>query len=280
MSRKQKTAAARIAVLYIPLFIVLALVLIPFLWAVSTSFKTIPEFQSETLHYLPQSLNFDNYSYVWGKSGFSTYFVNSVIVSSLSVVVVILLCICNAYALSRYKFRGKSGMTLLLLGTQMMPVILYLVPLFSVFKTIKLIDSPAALVIFNIILQTPFNTLLMRSFVNGVPKELDEAAEIDGATDFQIFTRIMLPAIRPILIVIFLFSFTGAWNDFLWPLIAISDESKYTLTLGMNRLKGMFIQDPRLIAAGALVSLIPIIVFFCCFQRYFFRGLEQGGLKG
>ena len=94
------------------------------------------------------------------------------------------------------------------------------------------------------------------------------------------FSRIMLPAIRPILIVIFLFSFTGAWNDFLWPLIAISDESKYTLTLGMNRLKGMFIQDPRLIAAGALVSLIPIIVFFCCFQRYFFRGLEQGGLKG
>ena len=168
MSRKQKTAAARIAVLYIPLFIVLALVLIPFLWAVSTSFKTIPEFQSETLHYLPQSLNFDNYSYVWGKSGFSTYFVNSVIVSSLSVVVVILLCICNAYALSRYKFRGKSGMTLLLLGTQMMPVILYLVPLFSVFKTIKLIDSPAALVIFNIILQTPFTKLRIRSVLNGV----------------------------------------------------------------------------------------------------------------
>ena len=77
-----------------------------------------------------------------------------------------------------------------------------------------------------------------------------------------------------------IFAFVGAWNDFLWPLIAISDESKYTLTLGMNRLKGMFIQDPRLIAAGALVSLIPIIVFFCCFQRYFFRGLEQGGLKG
>ena len=280
MSRKQKTAAARIAVLYIPLFIVLALVLIPFLWAVSTSFKTIPEFQSETLHYLPQSLNFDNYSYVWGKSGFSTYFVNSVIVSSLSVVVVILLCICNAYALSRYKFRGKSGMTLLLLGAQMMPVILYLVPLFSVFKTIKLIDSPAALVIFNIILQTPFNTLLMRSFVNGVPKELDEAAMVDGAGRMTIMCRILLPVLKPGIVAVSAFTFIGCWNEFLVAFTFIQTQRKFTIPVGLKTMIGEYSVNYPALAAGSVIALIPPVILFAIIQKHLVAGLSAGAVKG
>ena len=124
------------------------------------------------------------------------------------------------------------------------------------------------------------NILLMTNAFRSIPMELEEAAMVDGANLWQRFFHICVPQVKGTMTVVGIFAFVGAWNDFLWPLIAISDESKYTLTLGMNRLKGMFIQDPRLIAAGALVSLIPIIVFFCCFQRYFFRGLEQGGLKG
>ena len=124
------------------------------------------------------------------------------------------------------------------------------------------------------------NILLMTNAFKSIPMELEEAAMVDGANLWQRFFHICVPQVKGTMTVVGIFAFVGAWNDFLWPLIAISDESKYTLTLGMNRLKGMFIQDPRLIAAGALVSLIPIIVFFCCFQRYFFRGLEQGGLKG
>ena len=124
------------------------------------------------------------------------------------------------------------------------------------------------------------NILLMTNAFRSIPMELEEAAMVDGANLWQRFFHIGVPQVKGTMTVVGIFAFVGAWNDFLWPLIAISDESKYTLTLGMNRLKGMFIQDPRLIAAGALVSLIPIIVFFCCFQRYFFRGLEQGGLKG
>ena len=120
------------------------------------------------------------------------------------------------------------------------------------------------------------NILLMTNAFRSIPMELEEAAMVDGANLWQRFFHICVPQVKGTMTVVGIF----AWNDFLWPVIAISDESKYTLTLGMNRLKGMFIQDPRLIAAGALVSLIPIIVFFCCFQRYFFRGLEQGGLKG
>ena len=123
------------------------------------------------------------------------------------------------------------------------------------------------------------NILLMTNAFKGIPDELEEAAEVDGANLWQRFYRICVPQVKGTMTVVGIFAFVGAWNDFLWPLIVISDESNYTLTLGMNRLKGMFISDPRLIAAGALVSLIPILVFFACFQRYFFRGLEQGGIK-
>ena len=123
------------------------------------------------------------------------------------------------------------------------------------------------------------NILLMTNAFKGIPDELEEAAEVDGANLWQRFYRICVPQVKGTMTVVGIFAFVGAWNDFLWPLIVISDESNYTLTLGMNRLKGMFVSDPRLIAAGALVSLIPILVFFACFQRYFFRGLEQGGIK-
>lgn len=280
MNKKQKKAAARVAVLYIPLLIVFVLVLVPFLWALSTSFKTIPEFQSETLHYLPEHLNFSNYSYVWSKSGFSTYFINSVLVSTSSVIIVILLCICNAYALSRYKFKGKSFIILLLLGTQMMPVILYLVPLFSVFKSIKLIDNPIALVIFNIILQTPFNTLLMRSFVNGVPKEMDEAAMVDGATKFTIMWKILLPMLKPGIVAVSAFTFIGCWNEFLVAFTFIQTQVKFTIPVGLKTMIGEYSINYPALAAGSVIALIPPVILFAIIQKHLVAGLSAGAVKG
>lgn len=280
MSKKQKQICSRVCLLYIPLLVVLALVLIPFLWALSTSFKTIPEFQSETLRYLPESLNFDNYAYVWSKSGFSTYFVNSVAVSTCSVLIVIFLCICNAYALSRYKFKGKGFITLLLLGTQMMPVILYLVPLFSVFRTIKLIDHPAALVIFNIILQTPFNTLLMRSFVNGVPKELDEAAMVDGAGKLTIMGKILLPMLKPGIVAVSAFTFIGCWNEFLVAFTFIQTQQKFTIPVGLKTMIGEYSVNYPALAAGSVIALIPPVILFAVIQKHLVAGLSAGAVKG
>lgn len=279
MNKRQKKAT-RVAVLYIPLFLVLIVVLIPFLWALSTSFKTIPEFQSETLHYLPEHLNFSNYSYVWNKSGFSTYFINSVLVSAASVIIVVLLCICNAYALSRYKFKGKSFIILLLLGTQMMPVILYLVPLFSVFKSVKLIDNPIALVIFNIILQTPFNTLLMRSFVNGVPKEVDEAAMVDGATKFTIMWKILLPMLKPGIVAVSAFTFIGCWNEFLVAFTFIQTQTKFTIPVGLKTMIGEYSINYPALAAGSVIALIPPVILFAIIQKHLVAGLSAGAIKG
>lgn len=280
MSKRQKELMARFFVIFLPLCIVLILVLIPFLWALSTSFKTIPEFQSEILHYLPKSLNFNNYTYVWNKSGFSTYFVNSLLVSFLSVLIVIILCICNAYALSRYKFKGKSFITLMLLGTQMMPVILYLVPLFSVFKSMRLIDNLVALIIFNIVLQTPFNTILMRSFVSGIPKEMDEAAMVDGAGKWTIMGKILLPMLKPGIVAVSAFTFIGCWNEFLVAFTFIQTQRKFTIPVGLKTMIGEYSINYPALAAGSVIALIPPVILFAIIQKHLVAGLSAGAVKG
>lgn len=280
MNSRRKKKIYRVFYLYIPILLVIVTVMIPFLWALSTSFKTLSEFTAETLQYLPKSLNLDNYIYVWNKSGFSQYFVNSLLVSFSSVMIIIVLCICNGYALSRYKFRGKNFVTILLLGTQMMPVILYLVPLFSVFKNMHLIDNLAALIIFNIVLQTPFNTLLMRSFVSGIPKEIDEAAMVDGAGKATIMFEIITPMLKPGIVAVSAFAFIGCWNEFLVSFTFIQTQVKFTIPVGLKSMIGEYSISYPALAAGSIIALIPPVLLFAFIQKYLIAGLSSGAVKG
>lgn len=280
MNYKTGKKVARIFYLYLPLLVVLIIVLIPFLWALSTSFKTIPEFTSSTIKYLPQKLNLDNYIFVWTKSGFSKYFINSIFVSFSSVIIISFLCVCNAYALSRYNFKGKNVLVILLLGTQMMPVILYIVPMFSVFKNLSLIDTPVALIIFNVLLQTPFNTLLMRSFVNAIPKEVDEAAMVDGAGRIPIMFKIILPMLKPGLVAVTAFAFIGCWNEFLVSFTFIQTQSKFTIPVGLKSMIGEYSVNYPALAAGSIIALIPPVILFAFIQKYLIAGMSTGAVKG
>ncbi|WP_297317140.1 carbohydrate ABC transporter permease [uncultured Bifidobacterium sp.] len=263
---------------YLVLILVFILLVGPFVWELSLSFKGRGDNVYAVPPYLiPKTPTWQNYVSVFRQVPVFRYMLNTVIVAILSIAGNVIFSTMAGYALGRLKWRGRGLLFTIFMGTMVIPVEGVVISQFLIVRSVGLQNTLLAVALPGMV--GAVNILLMTNAFKSIPDELEEAAQVDGANLWQRFYRICVPQVRGTMTVVGIFAFVGAWNDFLWPLIVISDESNYTLTLGMNRLKGMFISDPRLIAAGALVSLIPILVFFACFQRYFFRGLEQGGIK-
>ena len=263
---------------YLVLILVFILLVGPFVWELSLSFKGKGDNVYAVPPYIiPKTPTWNNYISVFRQVPVFRYMLNTVIVAILSIGGNVIFSTMAGYALGRLKWRGRNLLFTIFMGTMVIPVEGVVISQFLIVRSVGLQNTLLAVALPGMV--GAVNILLMTNAFRGIPDELEEAAEVDGANLWQRFYRICVPQVKGTMTVVGIFAFVGAWNDFLWPLIVISDESNYTLTLGMNRLKGMFISDPRLIAAGALVSLIPILVFFACFQRYFFRGLEQGGIK-
>lgn len=264
---------------YLLLVLVFLLLVGPFVWEISLSLKGKTDNVYAVPPYLiPKDPTLDNYLAVFRQVPVFKYMVNTLIVAAISITGNIVFSSMAGYALGRLKWRGRGFLFGLFMASMVIPLEGVMISQFLIIRGMHLQNTLLAVALPG--LCGAINILLMTNAFKSIPAELEEAAMVDGANLWQRFFRVCLPQVKGTMTVVGIFAFVGSWNDFLWPLIVMSDENKYTLTLGMNRLNGMFIQDPRLIAAGALVSLIPIIVFFCCFQRYFFRGLEQGGLKG
>ncbi|MCT6900760.1 MAG: carbohydrate ABC transporter permease [Bifidobacterium sp.] len=263
---------------YLVLILVFILLVGPFVWELSLSFKGKGDNVYAVPPYIiPKTPTWDNYLSVFRQVPVFRYMLNTVIVAILSIGGNVIFSTMAGYALGRLKWRGRNLLFTIFMGTMVIPVEGVVISQFLIVRSVGLQNTLLAVALPGMV--GAVNILLMTNAFKSIPDELEEAAEVDGANLWQRFYRICVPQVKGTMTVVGIFAFVGAWNDFLWPLIVISDESNYTLTLGMNRLKGMFVSDPRLIAAGALVSLIPILVFFACFQRYFFRGLEQGGIK-
>ena len=264
----------------IPLALILIFILIPFIWAVITSFKTKDVITGMNISLLPNPVTFENYVNVWKVSKFSSYFINSLYVSFIALVIIVVCSVLNGYALARYKFRGKNIFMMLLIGTQLMPVIILIIPLFVIFKQMGLVNNRWSLIIFYIAMQIPFNSILMKGFVSGIPVAVEEAAWVDGASRTKTAIYILLPMLLPGIVATGAFAFVSCWNEFMVSFSFLTSQKLFTIPVGLKYMIGEYTIDYGSLAAGSIIALIPPVILFSYIQKYLVNGLGAGAIKG
>ncbi len=271
---------ARLILSYALLFLLAFSFLYPFLLAITTSFKPLPEIAANPVALIPETWTLEGYRRMQNLN-VDRWAFNSALVAVSITLGNILFASMAGYALSRIPFPGDNLLFLGVLGTMMIPGIVLLIPMFIVLKQLNFIDTYMGLIFPK--LTTAFGVFLMKQFFESIPIEMEEAARIDGANRFQMFFRIIMPIARPALVALIIFTFQGAWNDFMFPLIVISVRQElYTLPLGLALLRGGLGENLQwnAILAGSLVTTLPMALIFIFFQRYFIEGISYGGLKG
>lgn len=218
-----------------------------------------------------------NYSKLWKAVPFNRYFINSVFIATASTLLALFFCSLGGFAFAKYQFRGKTILFGILLASMMVPFQVLLVPLFGLMYDIGWLNSYNAIIFpFSV---GAFGVFLMRQFIVTIPSELLDAARIDGCSEFGIYYRIVLPIIKPALGALTIYTFLSSWNGYLWPLIVLRDETKYTLPIGLANLIGIYRQDYGMLMAGTLLSLLPIVILFLAMQREFVQGITLGSVK-
>jgi len=265
-------------VLYVLLSAGLLVVVGPFLWMALSSFKSEAEIRSAPPTWWPHAWTMTNYHDLFSKLDFPRFFTNSLIVAVLVTAGNLVFCSLLGYALAKLDFPGRKALFLTVLGTLMVPGMVLFVPQFVLVSNMGLANSYAGLVL--PFLAGPFGVFLMRQFLLSVPDDLIEAARVDGAGEWRIFARIVLPLCRPALATLGILTFLTSWNNFLWPLVVATTADKYTLpvalalfSVGQNRI------DYGLLLAGAVVVVLPVLIVFLVLQRHFMRGIATTGLK-
>jgi len=274
-----KNSRLQTLVIYAILGAIALVMLFPMLWLISTSLKSPTEniWQSPP-ELLPSQPTLENFSQVWQSLPFVTYLYNSILVSVLTVGLNLLFCSLAAYPLARLSFVGRNGIFIAIVATIMIPFQIVMIPLYILTVQLGLRNSYLGVIFPS--LASAFGIFLLRQALITVPKEIEEAARLDGTSELGLWWYVMLPAIRPALITLAIFVFIGAWSDFLWPLIVIQDESLYTLPLGVAKLAGTFSLDWRLVAAGSVISITPVLVLFLFLQKYIVPTDTASGVKG
>ena len=254
------------------------LTIMPFFYMVSASFKPGSELYSIPVQLLPDDLYLGNYELLFGETSFLRWFGNSVFVALARTVIAITLSLMAGYAFAKFEFRFKRPLFLLVIATLTLPLYVILVPLFSMMATLGWMDTYWALIL-------PFTAqaigiFLARQNLLAIPNELLEAARIDGASEWEIFTRIVVPLAQPVIAVMGILFFTASWNDYIWPLIVLTSDEKFTVSLGLPSLIGPYSQEYGAVMAGSFLGTLPIVLIFLVFQRRFIEGIMAGALKG
>ncbi|MDT8286375.1 MAG: carbohydrate ABC transporter permease [Elusimicrobiales bacterium] len=252
--------------------------LFPFVWMLSTSFKSPGEIFTTRPTLLPRVWTLDGYRNLFAAFDMWLHFFNSVVYALSVTVLSVLFNAMAAYAFAKLKFPGREKLFALLLVTMMVPGQVTMLPVFLILKSMGLLNSYAGLVLPGA--AAVFAIFMLRQFMADIPEEILEAARIDGFSEFAIFRRIMLPLCMPIIATLTVFSFIGAWNDFLWPLIIMLREDKYTLPVALAGLNGQYNTDWGMLMAGAVVVVVPAVLVFLVAQKHYIKGIAAGAVKG
>lgn len=270
----------RIVFRYLPLLLTMSFVLFPFYWTAVTALKREKDILKSPIKFLPDPPTFENILFAWKNSGFSVFFKNTLYVSLVTAVVVIIFSILVSYGLSRFRFRGKRSFLMMLLVTQLIPSNMLIIPLFIIFNKLGLISTLLSLIITYITFQLPFNAVLMKSFVDNIPYDLEEAGMIDGCSRMGCILRIVMPMLIPGTIAIGAFAFLGSWNEFIFPVMLINKKASFVISVGLNYMMGQNVMLYGSLAAGSLIALTVPVLIFAVLQKYLVQGLSAGAVKG
>lgn len=271
--------AVRRTVVYVLLAALAAVFFYPLFLMLITAFKSTREIFMDPFG-LPQNWSLEPFKRVWQRADFGTYFRNSVVVTGLSTVLVLLTSSMTAYGLARYRFRLGNPLYLFFLAGIMIPIRLGVVPLFILMRKLHLLDTHAALVLIYAASGLPMSVFLLTGFFRTLPGELEDAARIDGCNEFQIFYRVMLPLVRPGLATVTIVNFVPWWNDFFFPLLFIQSDDLKTVPLGMTIFFGQYMTDWGLLFAGMVMMSLPLLLLYLIMSRQFIAGLTAGAVKG
>lgn len=280
MHKTMKKGIKRVLGIYFPLVLFLVFTLFPFYWILNTSLKSSQEVFSTPLTYWPQSPTFDNYINLFKNLGFGTYFKNSFIVSISVTSIVALLSMIGGYAMSRYKFKGKSLVYVVMLCSQMFPSVVLMIPLFQMMNSMGLINNLMSLIIISSCTNLSFCMFMMMGYYNAIPPSLEEAAQVDGCTLLRAVFTVVIPTMKPSIVATGAYAFINSWNIFVYATAFITRKQYYTVPLGLNMFKGEFSTNYAGLAAGCVVALIPVLIIFAFIQRHLTGGITSGAVKG
>ncbi len=268
------------ALKYGMLILLSAFFILPWVWMTSTSLKNPQELVVWPPIWLPHPIRWDNYINAFRQAAFSQYLGNTLIVTVPSVVGAVVSNALAAYGFARVRWPGREVVFAILLATMILPGFVTFIPLYVLFRRIDWVNTYLPLIV-PVFLGNPFFIFLLRQFLMGLPVEISDAARVDGASEFGIFTRIVLPLARPAIAVVALFQFIGSWNDYFGPLIYLNDKARYTISLGIANMQSSYgFSNFAWIMAATCMSVMPIIVLFFFAQRTFIEGIALTGLKG
>jgi len=260
------------------LLVVGALVIaFPLYWMLATAVRPKKEIFGGEFDLVPSTFVWSNFSEAWSKLPWDQFYINSIAIAAIAVPITVFINLLAGYTFAKYKFPGRDILFLLMISTLMIPIQVIMVPEFLIVSKLGWVNTWWGVLIPRA--AEAFGLFMVRQFMVSIPDELIEAARLDGAGEFTIFRRVVLPLSWPVIAVLSIFTFMWRWNDFAWPLVVLQEESAYTVPLGLNLMKGQYFTDWTGLMSMSLLSIIPMMLVFVFFQRYFIQGIASTGLK-